>query len=68
MIAVYYEANASPFTMYLVSDVTGDHVEFIDNLGEDYPFSSADVLFIDNDKIVDQWRPIKGVHRELDLI
>jgi hypothetical protein len=62
MIAVYYCRNATPFTMYVLNVKDADHGAFLDALeaNEDYPFPTADVLFIENDEIVDQWNPIVG--------
>ena len=60
MIAVYYCTGSGPFTMYSVDVEDADHGAFLDLLEahDEYPFPTADVLFIENELIVDQWNPI----------
>lgn len=62
MIAVYYNMGASPFTMFVLAVKSADHGEFLDLLeaGEDYPFPDGDVVFIDNNEVIDQWHPVRN--------
>jgi hypothetical protein len=65
MIAVYYDTSSSPFTMYVLPNQTGEHHDFLEDLERaQYPFPSADVLFIENDEVVDQWCPLLGLQKD----
>lgn len=56
MIAVFYDQSATPYTMYVLEVEDADHSKFLDALEKsEYPFPTADVLFLENDKVVDQW-------------
>ncbi len=66
MIAVYYYDNDTPFQMYVLklTDEPGEHHKFLEELEKSgYPFPTADVLFIESDKVVDQWNPSAGAQR-----
>jgi len=67
MIAVYYNADSSPFTMYVLelTDEPGEHHKFLEELEKaGYPLPTADVLFIENEKLVDQFNLYEGLQNE----
>jgi len=55
MIAVYYAADAGPYTMYSL-DVTSysdkDFISAVEAL--QYPMPSADIIFLEGNKVINQ--------------
>lgn len=62
MIAVYYVTSSGPYTMYSVNFKKGSRFnfnEFLDELNKlGYPAPDADVIFIENDEVIDHWKPV----------
>lgn len=64
MIAVYY-ASSIPFSMFTINVEDDDIGKFLDVLAKsEFPFPESDVIFIENDKVVNQWDPFTGEHNE----
>lgn len=62
MIAVYYNEAAGPYKIYVLDVPNAEHHDFLKSLElSGYPFPSADVVFIENDKVVDSWHPLKDI-------
>lgn len=56
MIAVYYVESASPRTMFVVKVKNDQYHEFLETLEkEDLPMPDAEVLFIENENVVNEW-------------
>lgn len=68
MVAVYYYEEANPFRMYVLDVENADHEKFLKLLveKEEYPFPTADVVFIEGDKVIDQWSPSQGIQKSSD--
>ncbi len=56
MIAVYYVASASPCTMFVVKVEDDQYHKFIETLSkEDLPMPDGEVIFIENENVVNEW-------------
>jgi hypothetical protein len=62
MIAVYYATSSGAYTMHSVNFKKGSRLnfnEFLDALEKlKYPSPDADVIFIENDEVIDHWKPV----------
>lgn len=58
MIAVYYNTSSAPYSMFVIDIVDSEHHTFLDTLEKEnypYPEEGSDVLFIENERVIDQF-------------
>lgn len=56
MIAIYHNHESSPFTLYVLEVENDRATEFLEAVcGNSYPFPTSEVVFLDNNKVVNQY-------------
>ena len=57
MIAIYYVGSSASSNMFVMEVKDDCFQDFLDELDkQSYPYPESDVLFIENDRVVNTWK------------